>query len=115
MREIARYEQRVFLKDHPPVTQRVLIASNGSERALLAGTVLGVDQGKHDAWTASATVSCVLAEDIDVPASGDAYALAYVHAALIAPELVWAEGVSATDQKTALEAMRGKGLYASEA
>ncbi len=115
MKEIARYERRVFLKDHPPVTQRVLIKSSGTARTLIAGTVLGVTAGKHDAFTSASAASCVLAEDVDVPASGDAYALAYVHAALIAPELVWADGVSAADQKTALEALRGKGLYASEA
>lgn len=115
MKEIARYERRVFLKDHPPVTHRVLIASTGEARTLLAGTILGLDSGKYDAWTAGKEASCVLAEDVDVPASGDVYALAYVHAALIAPELVWADGVSATDQKTALEALRGKGLFASEA
>lgn len=106
MKEIARYERRVFLKDHPPVTERVLIASSGEDRTLLAGTVLGVDAGKHDAWTDGKEASCVLAEDVDVPAAGDAYALAYVHAALIAPELTWADGVSATDQKTALAAQR---------
>ena len=115
MKNIATYQRRVFLKDHPPVTQRVLIASKGAERTLLAGTVLGITAGKHDAWTSAAQASCILAEDITVPATGDAYALAYAHAAVVAPELIWADGVSAADQQTALQALRGKGIYASEA
>ena len=115
MKDIANYQRRGFLKDHPPVTQRVLIASTGTERTLLSGTVLGLKNGKHDAFIATAEASCILAEDITVPAAGDAYALAYTHAAVVAPELLWADGVSATDQQTALVALRGKGIYASEA
>lgn len=116
MKQLASYQRRAFLKDHPPVTERVLIGSTGSETAILAGTVFGLKTGKHEPWTsASDAVSCILAEDVTVPASGDVYGLAYVHAAVIAPELIWADGVSATDQKNALADLRALGLYASEA
>jgi hypothetical protein len=117
MKHLATHERRAFLKDHPPVMERKLIASTGEETTYLAATVLGVnDDDKHEPWTAECeSVSCILAEDVLVPAEGDVWALAYVHAAFIASELVWAEGVSATDQKEALAEMRAIGLYGSEA
>ena len=116
MKQLAAYERRAFLKDHPPLLERKLIASTGAETTYLAATVLGLKSGKHEPWTsASDSVECILAEDVIVPATGDAWALAYVHAAIIASELVWADGVSATDQKTALSKLRALGLYASEA
>jgi len=115
MKSLSNYQRRGFLKDHPPITQRVLVASTGTERTLLAGTVLGLATGKHDAFVVGMEASCILAEDITVPAVGDAYALAYTHAAVVTSELIWAEGVSAADQQTALAALRGKGVHASEA
>ncbi len=115
MKDIGSYQRRVFVKDHPPVLQRVLIGSTGTEHVLLPGTVLGLKDGKHGAYTSTADVNCILAEDVTVPASGDMYALAYMHAAVIAPELIWAEGVTAEQQKAALTALRGVGIYASEA
>ena len=115
MQTIGTYQRRVFVKDHPPVLQRVLIGSTGTETVLLPGTVLGLKDGKNGAYTAAHEVSCILAEDVTVPASGDIYALAYVHAAVIAPELIWADGVTAEQQKSALTALRGVGIYASEA
>lgn len=116
MKQIAAYERRAFLKDHPPILERRLIASTGAETTYLAGTVLGLKTGKHEPWTSTSdSVACILAEDVIVPAAGDAWALAYVHAAVIASELVWADGVSATDQKKALADLRALGLFASEA
>lgn len=115
MKDIGSYQRRVFLKDHPPVMQRVLLGSTGAEHDLLAGTVLGLKDGKHGAYTSGKEVSCILAEDVTVPASGDIYTLAYMHAAVISPELVWADGVTADQQKAALTALRGVGIYASEA
>ena len=116
MKQIAAYERRAFLKDHPPITERKLIASAGTETVYLTGTVLGLKNDKHEPWkSTSDSVSCILAEDVTVPAAGDVWALAYVHAAVIASELVWADGVSATDQKKALAALRAIGLHASEA
>lgn len=116
MKKIATYERRAFLKDHPPVLERKLIASTGSETTYLAGAVLGLKSGKHELWGPDSDwASCILAEDAIVPATGDVWALCYVHAAVIASELVWADGVSATDQKKALDELRALGLYASEA
>jgi hypothetical protein len=127
MKQLATYARRGFLKDHPPVSKRVLLGSGASEVTLLAGTVLGIKSadGKYYAYTAATTgegtpvpvyeADCLLAEDIIVPASGDAYALAYMHAAAIESELVWADGVTADQQKTALKALRAKGIYAGEA
>jgi hypothetical protein len=128
MKHLATYARRGFLKDHPPIGKRVLLGSGAQEVTLLAGTVLGVKaaDGKLYAYTA-ATVTvddvttpvydadCLLAEDITVPASGDIYALAYVHAAVIDAELVWADGVTAEQQRAALKVLRAKGIYASEA
>jgi hypothetical protein len=128
VKELASYTRRGFLKDHPPVSKRVLLGSGAAEVTLLAGTVLGIKtaDGKYYAYTAATTTAnnvttpvyeadCLLAEDLTVPSSGDAYALAYVHAAVIDAELVWAEGVTADQQKAALKALRAKGIYASEA
>lgn len=124
MKNLGSYQRRVFVKDHPPVLQRVLLGSTGTEHVLLAGAVLGLKEGKRYAYTAETSgtpptaayeVDCILAEDVTVPASGDIYAMAYMHAAVIAPELVWADGVTADQQKTALTALRGVGIYASEA
>lgn len=115
MKTLATYQRRVFLKDHPPVTQRSLLASNGTERTLLAGTVLGIKEGSLDAFSAEAAPHSILAEDIVIPATGDAYTLVYTHAAVITPELIWLEGISAQDQQTALAALRSQGIYASEA
>lgn len=115
MKKLGEYQRRAFVKDHPPVMDRVLIASTGEEHTLLAGTVLGVKDGKRAAYTAEAEADRILAEDVEIPAAGDTYALTYSHAAVIAPELLWADGVTAEQQKTALNALRSKGIYASEA
>ena len=54
-------------------------------------------------WGVVASLIGVLAEDVAIPAEGDAYALVYVHAAVIASELIWDDGVSAADQQEALD------------
>lgn len=115
MKTIATYQRRAFLKDHPPVLARVLIGSTGTEFDLLAGTVLGIADGKHAAFADGTEANVILAEDVTVPASGDKYATAYVHAAVVAPELIWDESVTAEQQTAALTALRAKGIYASEA
>lgn len=115
MKTIASHERRTFLKDHPPVIVRKLISSTGEEQDLLAGTVLGVKEGKLGEFVPGAQADSILVADTTVPESGDVYALVYNHAEVIASELTWGEGVTATEQKTALEAFRGKGIYASEA
>jgi hypothetical protein len=117
MQHLASYQRKVFVKDHPPVFARALLASGGEEQTLLAGTVLGVTaDGKLHVYVDDDMLPhSILAEDAAIPASGDQYALIYVHAAVIAPELVWDESVSAAQQKTALETLRSKGIYAAEA
>ena len=117
MKKIASTERRAFLKDHPPVMERKLIASTGEEATYVPGTVLGLKNGKYELWTTQSETKgiCILAEDVIVPATGDVWALTYVHAAVLASELVWAEGVSATDQKKARGDLCAAGIYASEA
>ena len=46
------------------------------------------------------------------PAGGGATADVYVHASMVAQELIFADGVSAADEQTALAALRAKGIYA---
>ena len=115
MKTIATHERRTFLKDHPPVMQRMLLHSTGAEQDLIAGTVLGEKDGKCGEFASGAEALGILVEDTTIPADGDVYALVYVHAAVITAELTWGTGVTATEQKTALAALRGRGIYASEA
>ena len=115
MKDIASYQRIPFLKGHPPVLQRMLLHSTGAEQVLIAGTVLGMKDGQRGEFVAGADAEGVLVADTTIPATGDVYALVYVHAEVIASELTWGDGVSAAEQHTALAALRGKGLYASEA
>ncbi|WP_165071032.1 head decoration protein [Desulfovibrio sp. ZJ200] len=114
MHHIESYQRPAFLKDHPPILVRMILASTGSEEVYLAGTVLGRDaEGKLAPWTASsAGVEGILVEDVTVPASGGATADVYVHASVVAQELIFADGVSAADEQTALAALRAKGIFA---
>lgn len=118
MQSLASFQRSAFLTDHPPVSRRMILTSSGSEQTLLAGTVLGshlVDSKTIlGPWQPNTTVIGVLAEDVTVPADGDAYAEVYIHAAVVASRLLWADGVSAADQHTALAALRGIGLFACE-
>lgn len=114
MQRIESYQRPAFLKDHPPVLARMILASGDGETTFLAGTVLGRDtEGKLGAWTAaSASVAGILAGDVTVPASGGASVDVYVHASVAAQELIFADGVSAEDEKTAIAALRAVGVYA---
>lgn len=114
MHRIESYQRPAFLKDHPPILARRILDSGDGEVTFLAGTVLGRDaDGKLGAWTAaSASVEGVLAGDVTVPASGGASADVYVHASVVAEELIFADGVSAEDEKAALAALRAVGVYA---
>ncbi len=132
MQEIASYKRTVFLKDHPVITQRVILSSTGSAQTLLAGTVIAAKTvGKTESGATTATTMTgayakagegetvamlgVLAEDVSIPAEGDAYALVYVHAAVVASALVWDDGVSAADQQAALTELRKVGVFAGDA
>ena len=108
------------------VTQRIVLSSAGAAQTLLAGTVIAA---KTVTATSATTVGAyakpgegetaallgVLAEDVAIPAEGDAYALVYVHAAVIASELIWDDGVSAADQQAALTELRKVGVFAGDA
>lgn len=114
MQKIAEYKMPVFLRDHPPVVNRMVMASGAEEETYLAGTVLGRSGGGDlGPWTNDSTsVAGILAADVTVPASGGAVVDVYVHASVFADGLVWADGVSSEQQKTALAAMRAVGIYA---
>ncbi len=114
MQRMESYQRPAFLRDHPPVLARMVLASTGEEAVYLGGTVLGRDgEGKLGAWTAaSASVEGILAFDVTVPASGGASVDVYVHASAVGQELIFADGVSAADEQTALAALRAKGIYA---
>lgn len=113
MQRMASYQRPAFLGDHPPVMQRMILASVGAEATYLAGTVLGRDaDGNLGQWTAtSSAIDGVLAGDVTAPASGGVSVDVYVHASVLAQELIFADGVSATDEKTALGALRAQGIY----
>jgi len=103
-----------------------VLSSAGTAQTLLAGTVIAA---KTVTATSTTTVGAyakpgegetaallgVLAEDVAIPAEGDAYALVYVHAAVIASELIWDDGVSAADQQAALTELRKVGVFAGDA
>lgn len=114
MQHLESYQRPAFLKDHPPVMQTMILAGTGSEATYLAGTVLGRDSdGKLVPWTtASAGVEGILASDVTVSASGGMPADVYVHASVVARELIFADGVSDADKQTALAALRARGIYA---
>ena len=106
MQNLASYTRPAFLGDHPPVLARMIMESNGTETTCLAGSVLGRD-------AESADISGILAGDVTVPASGGASVDVYIHAHVVADALLFADGVSAEDEKTALAALRQKGIYSA--
>lgn len=114
MHHIESYQRPTFLRDHPPVMARMILTSTGNETTYLAGMVLGRDtDGNLVQWTgASAGVEGILAGDVTVPVSGGASVDVYIHASVVANELIFADGVSAADEQTALVALRAKGIYA---
>ena len=115
MHNIETYKRPAFLEDHPPVLARMVLESTGAETAHVAGTVLGRDgAGKLVPWVrACAGVEGILAGDVVVPASGGASVDVYIHCSVRAAGLVFADGVSAEDEQTALAALRALGVYAS--
>lgn len=115
MNNFASYTRPAFLGDHPPVLARMIMASTDSEATYLAGSVLGRDSsGKLGLWTAqSSDITGILAGDVTVPADGDASVDVYIHACVVADALIFADGVSAEDEKAALVALRQKGIYSA--
>lgn len=109
------YTRPAFLGDHPPILARMILESGSEETTYLAGSVLGrSSDGKLGLWTsASAEVEGILAGDVVVPKTGGASVDVYIHAHVVADSLIFADGVSAADEKTALAALRMKGIYSA--
>jgi hypothetical protein len=127
MEQIASYRRPALLKDHPPIIRRIVLSSTGTEIVLLIGAVIGhqppVAAGDNNnppavpesvgAWTPGCDrVVGVLADDVTIPVSGGVSATVYVHADLNPDELLFAEGITAEQEKQAIAAMRGVGLFA---
>lgn len=114
MQRIEMYQRPAFLNDHPPVLTRMILSGGEEETTFPGGTVLGRNvEGTLGAWTKeSASVAGVLAGDVTVPASGEVLADVYIHASVVMEELIFADGVSAEDKKTAIAALRAVGVYA---
>jgi len=113
MQRIESYQRPAFLRDHPPVLARRVLASTGSEETYLAGTVLGRgEDGSLGLWTAaSKDIEGILAGDVTVPAEGGVSVDVYIHASVVPQELIFADGVSADAEQTALAQLRAKGIY----
>ena len=113
MQEFARYQPPAFLNDHPPVLARMNLTGIPGT-TLPAGAVLGrTDDGELGLWTKDRTVTGILAGEVEVPASGNALADVYIHASVVAEELIFAEGVTDEEARQALAALRGAGIYSS--
>lgn len=116
MQTLGINKSRAFLGNHPVISKRVLLTSGDTEATLVAGSVIGTKNAEGAVTTglfddASMTVVGILAEDVTVPASGDAWAVVYVHCCAVAAGLVWGEEISATEQGNAIEAMRTLGIF----
>lgn len=131
METIATSKPRVFLREHPVITQRVILHSTGTEETLLAGSVIGattevrgeapeggeapvlMEAGKHLLFGTypDMTPVGILQGDVTVPATGDAWGVCYVHCAVLAEQLIWADGTSVETQASAVAALRGLGVY----
>ena len=92
----ASLEQVPFVGDHPVVMQPVTLVSNGTERTLVAGTVLGMvtASGKYDQCIVAnadgtETAKRILAEDVTVPVSGDEQAVVYRHCEALKNGLIY--------------------------
>lgn len=113
MQELARYQRPAFLNDHPPVLARMNLTGIPGT-TLPAGAVLGrTGDGELGLWTKDRTVTGILAGDVEIPDSGKALADVYIHASVVAEELIFAVGVTAEEELQALAALRGVGIYSS--
>lgn len=113
MQELASYQRPAFLNDHPPVLARMNLTGIAGS-TLPAGAVLGrTEDGELGLWTKDRTVAGILAADVEIPAAGTALADVYIHASVVAEELIFAAGVTAEEELQALAALRGVGIYSS--
>jgi hypothetical protein len=120
MNGVTTYEKTFvpFLGAHPPLMESVTIASSGTARDLMAGTVLAVvtASGKlkefaPGASDGSQTPTHILAEDCSVPASSDLVAVAYTHCEALDRGLVWPQGITAPQKAAAIAALRDAGIF----
>lgn len=113
MKELETYQRKAFLRDHPPVSKKIELVSGTEEQTLLAGTVLGKTAagiGSYKAAEKEEPVG-VLMEDVTIPKTGNAVASMYIHADMVLENIIFDESVSAENQKAAIAALRGLGLY----
>lgn len=111
MQILETYQRPAFLRDHPPVLARMSITGIAGT-VLPAASVLGrTTSGELGLWTKDRTVAGILAADVEIPASGTALADVCIHASVVAEELVFADGVTADEERQALAALRTVGIY----
>jgi len=104
-----------FIGNHDAIEKPATLASTGTAATLVAGQVLSKVSGKYVAFNpagsdGSQTPSAILAEDVDVPASGDAKTIAYVHGEFLESGLSWS-GADAAKIATAVEVLADTGIY----
>lgn len=115
---VTQYQASNFVGGHPPVMRRQVLASAGAEAALLAGTVLGVQDASDKAVPVdfaaedgSQKAAFILVEDVTVPAQGDAVANVYVHGEFRGKGLGWPDGATAEQKTAAVKELAARGLY----
>ena len=113
MKELATYSGPAFLGDHPPILATMLIEGDGAEKTIPAGSVLGRDsQGRLGPWSDDfCDAAGVLAGDVTVRAGEDAVCEVYIHASVVASELVFDAALDGEEIRNALAALRLKGIY----
>lgn len=113
MKTIGTYQRKAFLRDHPPVSVKVELVSGTEEQTLLAGTVLGKTAAGVSIYKAAEKEEPVgvLMEDVTIPATGNAVAGMYIHADMVLENIIFDESISAENQKSAIAALRGQGIY----
>jgi len=109
---------RKLVGDHQPIMDSVQLKSTGAEYTLESGTVLGVitAEDKHvqldpAAADGSDAAVCVLAMDVTVPAADDEAAPVYIHGEMLEDGLIWPDGITEAEKKTAIAQLRGVGLF----
>jgi hypothetical protein len=110
--------QNNFMGGHPPLTKAITLVSSGTERELVAGTVLGkvTASGKHDQCIlanadGTETADLILAEDVTIPAAGDEKSVAYRHGEFRESGLTYDPAADAADVVTINDTLEAKGIY----
>jgi hypothetical protein len=110
--------QNNFMGGHPPLTKPVTLASSGTERELVAGTVLGkvTASGKHDQCIVAnadgtETADLILAETVTVPAAGDEQSVAYRHGEFRESGLTYDPAATAAEIVAINDTLEAKGIY----